>query len=285
MKINDSYQRKGFIFGIFCMILLMVGSVTGAVLLPETLAPEDWPNSNWSTSTSGSPVIGISEIGVEDYWLRIRRTANSGPGTGSGAVYYTGGILIADPVNQFSDFAGSVEYRAGTGSYPGGVVLRAQNRTYTGSQGFYIAITPAGTSGPAVSGPQLGIYYNPGTGFLNGAELPNRLAAIALSSALLANQNYQIRFSAIGNVIYAAIHEYDINGNPITAPLYELTYTDVDNLYPTSGYIGLRGGQFGGLSSANFRNLEMNLIPEPGSVLLLGLATCLFLGKRCLYRR
>lgn len=288
MKTSPPSKKASFILCAFLTVsatLLSLETTSAATLLPEILSPSDWPSSNWAEAKSGSPHIGISEISSGEnstgYWLRIQRITTGSPTyNGSGTVYYTAGSSTATPDNQFSNFSGSVEYRPSTGSYAGGIVLRAQNKTYTNSQGFFIAITPSGTPTGNVTGPQLGIYYNTGSDFLNKPDEQARLlAALTLPSALPV-QNYQLSFSATGNVISASIYEYDSEGIAKATPLYSLSYTDTQNLYPTSGYIGLRGGQFGGGGSANFRNLQVHVIPEPGTVALLGLTASLLLAQR-----
>lgn len=169
MNTPPLYKKTSSILCAFLTVtatLISLETTSVATLLPEILSPSDWPSANWAEAKYGNPHVEISEIisGEENtgYWLRIQRTATN---NGTATVYYTAGSSTATPDNQFSDFSGSVEYRPHTSVYAGGIVLRAQNKTYANSQGFFIAITPSGTPSINVTGPQLGIYYNSGIEF------------------------------------------------------------------------------------------------------------------------
>ncbi len=253
--------RLAFICGLTGVLSSQAFSVT---LMP----PDAWPNSQWSEMVFANPLISSIEMHGEN-WLQIGRVTDN---SGSGQVVYNGGstnasgVPVANAANQLADFSGSVILGISTQGDSHGVILRSGGSAFNSLTSYYIAI----------SGTQLRLHYGLGEAF--SSETPTQgvvLAADDHSTSLLnlrptTNNQYRLEFSAIGMIFTAALWRLDINGNVVGEdPISAFSYIDERPEARSEGYFGLRGGRYGGNRTTYFRDLQINLIPEPSTLGLL----------------
>lgn len=265
-------MRMAFICGIAAALTSQAFSVT---LMP----PDAWPNSQWSEMVFANPLITSTEMHGEN-WLQIARTADN---SGSGQVVYNAGFTnvdgnpVANPANQLSDFSGSVILGISTQGDSHGVILRSGGSGFNSSTSYYVAISAS----------QLRLHYGLGDAF--SSTTPTKgvvLAATDHSKPLLnlranANNQYKLEFSAIGMTFSAALWQLDTNGNVVGEdPISAFSYVDTRPEARSEGYFGLRGGRYGGSRTTSFRDLQIEIIPEPSTLGLLLPASLLAFVKR-----
>ncbi len=278
---------KGYLFSrvldarVIAMVAIVCGmSSLGAVTL---MPPDGWPNEEWSPRLYGSPTIDTVELQGEN-WVRIARTSLTGAGNGSGQIVYNAGhynvnnIPVLHEDNQLGDIAGSVIIGGSSFGDMRGVYLRANVSNFysTGGKaqplGYYIALTSS----------SLALYWQPGDAFA-GSLTP--LISDTYTTTLqplteTTNNQYKLEFSAIGMQFDATLWSLDENGNTTGDPLASISYLDTRPEARSEGYFALRGGRYGGEISAYFRNLELSMIPEPSTALLVLSAGLLAFKRR-----
>ncbi len=238
--------------------------ITESFSSPLEGVPDDWTavirnNAENNGAVEIAPIPGVSENA-----LRFERAANGSSGNfgsnANAAVYYT-----AAGSSQFSDFTAEVTLRFDNplgNSSSAGIMLRTQSLGYQFSStpfaGYYIAVTLDG----------LGIYENP-TGNSTPGTLVSSLAAFSAQGAT----DYLFKVSAQGSTLTASL--WDISG---TEELASVIYSSANI---SDGYFGFRNGFGNYAQTAYFRDLTLTVIPEPASLILLGIGGLAVLHLRC----
>lgn len=283
--------------------LILCGINSLAVAQTITFSPEDFGSEEWSlrmysTVNEAYNNVDVVELHGEN-WLRMRRTGVSPDPVVNGAaqlIYNAGHYTVSEanpaprsiptinPANQLSDFSGSVILGWSSLGDSHGVILRSIGPHFTNSattgvvNAYYLAATTSG----------LGLYYNVGNNFhTSGDELAH--AAWETTPGVLNDSNnnqYLLEFSAIGLTISGSLWETDGNGNKVGEdPLAALSYLDLRPNARTEGYFGLRGGRYGSTRSSYFRDLEINVIPEPSAIVFFAFASGWALCRRSRWQK
>lgn len=251
------------------VLLSLCASGHSSVLL---FPPDDFPNSDWSVRAYGSPLVESTALQGEQ-WLAIGRTASN---NGSAQYAYNAGYTnqsgtpIVDPANQLGNIQGSVILGASDWGDSRGIILRSVGTGFTDagvSNAYYLAVTSG----------SLRLVWNVGDEYLNSADvvtLTSSTYSASLGTLTASNNNqYLLEFSAIGMQFDAALWALDGNGDKLGNALASISYLDERAEARESGFFALRGGRYGGDRTSYFRDLELNVIPEPSltSLLLFGL--------------
>lgn len=240
----------------------------------------DDPNWTVSERNSGSSVpyaVDLQNLQGAD-WLRIRRPGSpSGENNGAQMMYNT----------TMGDVAGSVVIGYG-GSWDSlsaaGVVLRARTQVYgpstaggTHGQKYFLALDSTGIK----------LFWDARAGFTsNYTVLATGALPAEYSMKRLDTQagQYRLEFSFIGRELEASLWELEAGVEGADLLITTLTYTDNREEYREEGFLGIRGGDFSGSRSSYFRDFEVSVIPEPGTVaagLLLGVLLMVAIRRRC----
>jgi len=220
---------------------------------PVGALPTGWTavySAGATTDPLNHTVPSIVDLGAPGNYLRLDRPSISGVTTRSSGVFYTNDI--------FTDLSGSVILRFGTDqTHRASVVLRAESVDYF-SPGY--GITVRTSQATAENFFQLGIINNTNSG-TTGAPLGGWVDLGRANFAI--NIDYEIRFSAIGDVISGEVWRTDT--------LTKLGETSITNtLFTDAGYVGLRHNA--GNTAATIYYNDLNVVPEPSTYALLGLA-------------
>lgn len=210
--------------------------------------PAGWnPVYSGDTGTNNFTVPDIVSLGADGNYLRLNR-----PGTPS----VSAGILYTE--ETFQDVSGSVIVRfAGDQLNRASVVLRAQTNAYQPA-GYGITVRNSSTEEFF----QFGIMNTTQTGSGNADDIGGWVNLDRANFAT--NTDYEIRFSAIGDQISGSI--WTTGATPTMLGSQTIT----DSTIGGAGYVGLRHSS--GNSNATIYYKDLVVIPEPGTLLLMGLS-------------
>ncbi len=270
------------LFTIACAFLLLIQPAWAAVI---KLDGSHFPDAQWSVMPYGSAVVHQPYVETRslqnETWLAIARTSStSGQNANSAQIIYNGGKTntdtgapVSDEANQLGDVRGSMILGASNWSSDViGFVLRAQGAPFNNnvaSRNAYIL------SVNILSGqPSLSLYYNVGNEYTSALQVITLATESTTEASLLAlnttsNNQYFLEFSFIGNHLTASLSLWDVVNDIKGNTFLSLNYTDTRPEARLTGYYGVRGGRFGSIRTAYFRDIEFQTIPEPSSVALL----------------
>lgn len=256
---------------LLCTTCLSAGSI-----LVNPLDLDNWPDG-WTPAIHGNTNVNVIERDDEDY-LSITRPGTSG--VGAYAFWDGSGIVqdgwLADP------YSGSVIFRIPTGTQTSnilGVIIGAQNKEYTTSssanyQGFQIGVVPVQSTNRARG---MGVWYNLTVGESSEPSDALTYSGFTPNSNLANSETYMLEFDVDGATINAELWLLGSNDEKVSQ-ISSLTYVAED---PIEGYFGFGAGRLGSDGrGAQFRDVSLLVIPEPGTGLLLGMAGILLLGAR-----
>lgn len=254
--------------------IVLSHSAGAAIIMPL----DQWP-TQWTTAKSGGDTV-IEMVGEK---LVIQRP---GEGNSTGGIAFWNGNQDTDGV--LGSFSGSVvlSYQSRSNDV-WGVLVGAQSKTFTNdiatnNRGFYIGIKP--NSPDAATNPGgLYIWEN----FRATSTSPSSGNAVATgehfwSGTLDTNTDFLLEFSVTGATIEASLWNLDQTTREKGSLLASLTHTHTQAV---TGYFGLEAFRFGNPTSRTFSELKLEIIPEPGSAALGGVALLTWLVGYGVFRR
>ncbi|HWL54153.1 MAG TPA: PEP-CTERM sorting domain-containing protein [Chthoniobacteraceae bacterium] len=249
-------------------------SADAATLKQPFSSPQGGVPTGWElvqNGSTGSYTAGISEVVAEGGDWRMLMLRNDGAFTSNSTnqnLFYT--------EEKIADFDSEVVFRvyggsAGSLRISKGLVARSSELSANGYGGYHAYV-----SGDSNNNYTLTLSMKEaGTSSQWGTTI---LASDDLTTALAANTDYLLRFSARGDTLSASIYRADGEGN-YTVELASVS--GQDSTYAT-GYFGLKSTPNGVDRGVYFSDFELTVIPEPGALTLgaLGLALLGCVGRR-----